>query len=1217
MATLYWGGGTGTWDGFTVSNWYTDFARLTLSTRAPSAEDDVIFDAASNAAAYTVTIANGTTVCRSCTIAGPATGDLTLAGSGAWYIYGNLTLPATGLTRTFTGTVQLWGVGAQTITSNGILFASSPVILAGTGTYTLQDAFRCNTLSINAGTFNTNSNNLTCANITSTAAASGTLVLGASTVSATSLSALGPLVVNAGTSTITLSSAAASIGGAVDYTGNTFYDVTFSSNATTTASVFGSNTFNNLTFTTRGTATVSNVVLYGDQTVNGTLTISGQSSVNRYFVRSNITGTTRTLTVGTVAALVDVDFRDIAVAGASAPWSGTQLGDGGGNTNITFPSPKTVYWNGTTGGTWTGNFWAASSGGSVSAANFPLAQDTAIIDNTGLNTGSSITGGVGYNLKTLTSTKTNSWTLSTSPVIYGDVTLTPSMTATAFNPTFAGRVTQNLTTAVNTISSSGSMTIAGYNASVKLMDRLFVGGIAIVSGGFDTNNQTISSWTSLTAATANTGPFSLALGSSAITFSGGTFGSSVTTTPPMTVSAGTSTITLTNGNASVGFAGQTLTWYNVTRSAASAAATFYGANTFNNLTFTAPTGTGAITLAFTDDQTINGTLALGGGTSATQRLFVQSSVIGTQRTLTAATVTGLSDIDFRDIAGAGAATWTGGTRIGDCGGNSGIGFDAPKTVYWNLAGTQNWSATGWATTPTGTPAANNFPLAQDTATFTDAGSAGTVTFITTGFNIGTIDASSRTSAMTLTGSGSQFIYGDITYGSGVISSTTSTYSFSGATTQTITTAGKSLANAITINNPNCIFLHGDAFTSTSSIIVTSGSYNTQNYNITCSGVASNVVAGTARSVTLGTSVVTLTGGVVLNFLNSAGLTFSGASSTINISGTTNKTIQGGGKTFGTVSVTGGVTTSTVTITGSSTFGTLTSTAYNYLIFTADTTQTVANFSYTGASGNVSRWYTNIPGQRATLTATSGAVGANSVDGGNNSGLTFTGSSPDYFYVKDIAYVASTGDVTVPVTGVEATGAVGTVGIPNVGVSVTGVSATGDVGTVTVAIQTGTIVPVTGVSATGQVGAVSVVGTANVSLTGVSATGAVGTVVVVEGTGVTANVTGVQATGAVGTVTVVEGQGVAAPVTGVEATGAVGTVMVVEGQGIVAPTTGVQATGYIGTVSVTGAANVFPTGVVGYGRIGTVNVWGLVDDTQTANWQNINNVQSSGWTQIPT
>ena len=69
-------------------------------------------------------------------------------------------------------------------------------------------------------------------------------------------------------------------------------------------------------------------------------------------------------------------------------------------------------------------------------------------------------------------------------------------------------------------------------------------------------------------------------------------------------------------------------------------------------------------------------------------------------------------------AGSVATPWTG-TRLGDGLNNNNITFDAPKTVYWNLAGTQNWSATGWATTNNGAPAANNFPLPQDTATFTE------------------------------------------------------------------------------------------------------------------------------------------------------------------------------------------------------------------------------------------------------------------------------------------------------------------------------------------------------------------------------------------------------------------------------------------------------------------------------------------------------------------
>jgi hypothetical protein len=1006
MATLYWGGGTGTWDGFTTANWYTDFARLTLSTRAPSAEDDVIFDSVSNATAYTVTIANGTTVCRNATIAGPATGNLTLAGTGALYVYGSLTLPATGFTRTHNGQIQFWGTGSHTITTNGVAMANTIAFL-GVGTYTLQDALNNGTsqITLNAGVFNTDGKNLTCGNIFSTAGTTaGTLTLGASTVSATSITANAPLTINAGTSNITLSLAGAFIGGGANYTGNTFYNVTFSSTAITTANFYGNNTFNNLTFAAKSTATVSTIQLFGNQTVTGTLTLTGQSSVNRYFVRSDTIGTPRTLTVGTVASLVDVDFRDITVAGASSPWSGTQLGNCGGNTNITFPAAKTVYWNGTTGGAWTGNFWAASSGGAVNIANFPLAQDTVIVDNTGLNTGTSITGFSGYNLTTLTSTKTNAYTLAgTSPILYGNLTLTASTTVSAFSPIFAGRITQDFTSGGNTIS---SINCSGFGASVRLVSNTTVTTWTLTSGGLNTNNR---SFTATSAGAAGFGlPFTLTLGSSAVSVN--RLSSFSASGPVMTVSAGTSTITIANSSGDIGFTGQTISWNNVVFSVAMSNCNFYGTNTFNNLTLTAPTITGVGSATIFGNQTVTGTLAFGGGTSVTQRLGVVSDIPGTQRTITAATVTGLSDIDFRDIAAAGASAPWSGTRLGDCQGNSGITFVAGTNKYWNLAGTQNWSATAWATSSGGTPAANNFPLAQDTCVFDDAGSAGTVT-LDAAWNIGTISAGGRTSAWTLEGSGAPIIYNDVTYGSGVTSTGGGNWQFSGTSTQTFTTAGKTLANGIIINNPSCLFQHGDAcvFQSGRTLTVTRGSYATNNYNI---NVGSFVSSNTnVRSITFGTSTLTLASSNPVSFNVSTNLTFSGASSTIITSSFSGRFFNGGGQTFGTLTVTNGALPNTLTIEGSNTFGTLTNTAKMSLIFTSGTTQTVTNFTYTGDVSNVVRWYTSIPGQTATLkqSATGGslaAVGTNSIDGGNNSGLTFTGVSPDYFYVKDIAYSAN-------------------------------------------------------------------------------------------------------------------------------------------------------------------------------------------------------------------
>jgi hypothetical protein len=43
-----------------------------------------------------------------------------------------------------------------------------------------------------------------------------------------------------------------------------------------------------------------------------------------------------------------------------------------------------------------------------------------------------------------------------------------------------------------------------------------------------------------------------------------------------------------------------------------------------------------------------------------------------------------------------------------------------------------------------------------------------------------------------------------------------------------------------------------------------------------------------------------------------------------------------------------------------------------------------------------------------------------------------------------------------------------------------------------------------------------------------------------------------------------------------------------------------------------STTVLVTGVAAQGLVGGVNVWSVIDDTQTANWQNINNAQVPGW-----
>ena len=265
------------------------------------------------------------------------------------------------------------------------------------------------------------------------------------------------------------------------------------------------------------------------------------------------------------------------------------------------------------------------------------------------------------------------------------------------------------------------------------------------------------------------------------------------------------------------------------------------------------------------NQTVNGTLTLGASNTVSRRVFVRSDIIGTRRTITLnGTLAALVDVDFRDIEAAGtvATPWTG-TRLGDCKNNNNITFDAPKTVYWNLAGSQNWSATGWALTSTGVPASGNFPLAQDTAVFTEAGAAGTVT-INGGFNIGTINmadgVSNRTTAFTLATSASPFIYGDVTLFSNLTISGTNIITFAGqGATEVITSAGVPFTQQIAVNAPGGTVQLSGNLTSTSANTFTfaAGTLDLNNNTLTCT--AFNGSSSNTRTIAFGTGNITVTG----------------------------------------------------------------------------------------------------------------------------------------------------------------------------------------------------------------------------------------------------------------------------------------------------------------------------------------------------------------------
>ena len=130
-------------------------------------------------------------------------------------------------------------------------------------------------------------------------------------------------------------------------------------------------TCNNLTIT--GPAGVLQVFsLSGNFTMVGALTCNGNSGAKRILFQSDTPGTARTFAIGSLSSLTNTDFMDITASGGT-PWTGTLIGDCGGNTNITFTTPSTVTFIGAANANWS---WSDATKWDV---RVPLPQDDVVI----------------------------------------------------------------------------------------------------------------------------------------------------------------------------------------------------------------------------------------------------------------------------------------------------------------------------------------------------------------------------------------------------------------------------------------------------------------------------------------------------------------------------------------------------------------------------------------------------------------------------------------------------------------------------------------------------------------------------------------------------------------------------------------------------------------------------------------------------------------------
>lgn len=270
--------------------------------------------------------------------------------TGVFVLYGNLTM-ATGMvvTDTANGITLAPTSGTKTITSNGVLF-KRPFAFGGVGsgsvTFSLADDFALNgtnkTMTLTAGTLDTNNNNVTCglfatanSNVRTINMGSGTWTL-EGTGNVWNLNTVTNLTLNPGTSTIKITDVSASninfIGG-----GETVNNLWWARGAATGSNtIIHANTFNDF----KDDGSVAHTIIFPNSTTTVT-TFSVSGSAGNLITLAR-TGASGSFTLSKASGTVNSDYLSIsnsdAIGGASW-YAGANSTNGGNNTGWIFTAP--------------------------------------------------------------------------------------------------------------------------------------------------------------------------------------------------------------------------------------------------------------------------------------------------------------------------------------------------------------------------------------------------------------------------------------------------------------------------------------------------------------------------------------------------------------------------------------------------------------------------------------------------------------------------------------------------------------------------------------------------------------------------------------------------------------------------------------------------------------------------------------------------------------
>jgi hypothetical protein len=568
------------------------------------------------------------------------------------------------------------------------------------------------------------------------------------------------------------------------------------------------------------------------------------------------------------------------------------------------------------------------------------------------------------------STAGAAFTLSGSAnfTVYGSLTCKTGMTwshsgALSIAYTANGLITSNSVS----LGSSSQITI-GVNATGTLADPLNTGikQIVVRSGGSTTTFVTADKQIDcgLFNDGSGAGSVTLTLGTSQLNVSNINFSAATLTVNHTgivnltTVAAG---LTTSFGQGTVSGTG----WGTVNYLATPTAAAVYtlqfptaGANLLGlNISYAADRRDGSFTINNNFSLATSSTWK-GGGIgfdNPIMRPLISAFPFGTAKTITvsaASQTMTFTDVDFRDIVVATTNTPTiTGTRVGDCGGNTNVDTDAPKTVYaGNVGAARNWYDTIWAAAVGSSYAdraaavdINQYPLPQDTAIFDDYTFSGSRTVTVNGYRIGGITAvDALSTAQTLATAGGGEYYGSVELTSfnltviGAAGARLFDARVAGTQNINILSSGISTAELVINSYGGTVRLLTNNLTHTGNFTLTRGTFDVNGKTLSTNTYnQSNSNTRVLQSSAAGGKIVTkaLTG-IVFNTDTPTGLTVKSSDDagfydiavdigTSNLTQSADVTFSGGGKKYGDFKVTKHAGNFDCEVTGANTLGVVT------------------------------------------------------------------------------------------------------------------------------------------------------------------------------------------------------------------------------------------------------------------------------------------------------